>query len=124
MILLKTVCFSLWFTMMVLLSLAAHGGKDNKRRFGWAIPISGKNHTPKTSPCVPVSLLLDDPEKAELQIYSTLRQLISGEKLWLEISSYNPTRPELYFIASRISRKYPAVSIKILDSGIKQGDPP
>lgn len=93
MLLLKTACFGLWFTMMLTLCLA-------------------KKFKPGDS-CKLVFLHLDDPEKAEQQIYSMLKLLMAGEKLQLEISGHNPAWSEIYFIASRISQKYPAICIHV-----------
>lgn len=94
MILLKTACFGLWFTMILALT--------------WAKRLKPDSFSL-------VSLYLDNPEKAEQQIYSTLGQLIAGERLSLEISEHNPARSELCFIASRISQKYPSVMVQVLD---------
>lgn len=92
MILLKTACFSLWLAMMLVLGLAK------------------LKHEPSST----VSLYLDDPGEAELQIFKAMGRLSAGERLSLEISAHNPNRSELYFIASRITRKYPSIFVKVL----------
>ena len=90
-ILLKTTCFGLWFSMMLLLILAYQA----KSRYADLF-----------------SLHLEDPAQAERQIYDSLRHLSPGVQLNLEISEYQPACAELYFIASCISRKNPAISVQ------------
>jgi len=89
-ILLKTICFGLWFFMMIQLILAYQVKSRQSDLF---------------------SLHLEDPTQAEMQIYHSLRHLRPEVQLNLEISEYHPACSELYFIASCISRKNPSISI-------------
>ncbi len=93
MLLLKTVCFSLWLGMMLLLTLTKQMNRD---------------------PAAMITLRLDDCERAERQIYAALRQLLPGERLSLEISLQNPAHAELYGIASRLGRKYPVIMVQVI----------
>lgn len=90
-ILLKTTCFGLWLLMMILLILADQAKSKQPGLF---------------------SLPLEDPARAERQIYDSLLHISSDIQLNLEISEYNPSCAELYFIAACIRRKYPSILIK------------
>lgn len=95
-IMLKITCFGLWLLIMILLILADQI----------------KSRQP-----VLFSLHLEDPARAEMQIYDSLRHLSSDLQLNLEISEYNPFCSELFFIAACICRKNPSISIQALSLG-------
>lgn len=90
-IVLKFICFGLWFAMMMMLSL------------------SGTNRAPEAGF---LSLELHDPAMAEWQIYETLHQLRPDTRLKLTVSKLNPSCAELANIAACICRRYPGVFIQ------------
>ena len=94
--LLKTACFGLWLVIMIMLI--------------WADQA-------KSRQAVHFSLHLEDPARAEMQIYDSLHQLSSDIQLNLEISAYNPFCAELYLIAACICRKNPSILVKALELG-------
>ncbi len=95
-ILLKTICFGLWFSMMILLILADQGKTRQSELF---------------------FLQLEDPTQAERQIYNSLHHLSPELQLNLEISEYHPACAELYFIAACMSRKNPSILVKVSGLG-------
>ncbi len=93
-IMLKTTCFGLWLIMMIMLM--------------WA------DQAKLRQAAVLLNLLLDDPNRAEKQIYDSLQKLSPDTQLNLQIYNSNPYYPELYFIAACKCRKNPSILIRKL----------